>query len=826
SRLLHELQGALETRPENFWLLLGRADPQSRLRPYGVLRDVLAWRLQIADSDTSAIAKTKLVDGLMPWLGERSEAKAHLIGHLIGLPFDDSPHLRGVEPRLLRSLAFSALHDYLRGLAADSSALAILLEDLQWADDGSLDFIAELYSHATELPLALLATARPELLERLPMWGQASPAHHTLHLRALDATDGNMLARALLQRIDEGAEPIRALLVAQADGNPFYMEELVRMLIDDGVIVAAGERWHVRPEKLRAFRVPTTLVGVLQARIDALPAADRHALQQASIVGHVFWDDALAALDPRAIESMPALQRRSLVLRHADSAFDGTSEEAFHHHLLHQVTYDMVLKAARRAGHARAARWLAERVGDRPAEYLAITAEHYERAGDDAKAFDYFDRAAHDAQRRFANQASLDYAERALRIPVAADLRRRGGLYELQSQVADLMGQRTLQETALAERAKIADALDDDALRADVLISRALLFSRRGDETLSFELAKQSAELAARSGNADAGALALAQMAWSRYSKGEGDAARRHAQDAITSVREALHCEDTPKRRQLEVQVLTLLAIVETAGDDHSQAMITLLEALALAGVLPSRRPQASILQTLAALDIGAGRYWQALARLEECLAVASEVGWTLVSATARHNIARCYWALGDHDRAAEEVEAAEAEARRCENPDIQARCLLLRGRMMAAAGNAAAALAAFEQASSVVEEIEAVGFACQVRASIADLHLRQGRLTTALELTERVATDLVGGLPMSSTDEPLFPRLLCYRVWAAAGDPRAASALETVHGELQALAARAGDEDTRVSILENVPLHREIVAAWAARQAASAGER
>ena len=813
SRLLHELQGVLETHAQRFWLLLGRAHPQSHLQPYGLLRDLLAWRLQIADSDASATAKVKLVDGLVPWFAERGEAKAHLIGHLIGLPFGDSPHVHGLEPRQLRALAFSALHDYLRGLAADGSVLALLLEDLQWADDGSLDFITELQRDAADLPLALVATARPELLERRADWAQGS----ALHLGALDTTQSEVLARALLRRIAAGAEPIRELLIAQADGNPFYMEELVRMLIDDGVIATDGDHWRVHPDKLRAARVPTTLVGVLQARIDALPAAARQALQQASIVGYVFWDDAVAALDPRAVASMPALQGRALIQQHEGSAFEGTLEEAFKHHLMQQVTYDTVLKPARRAGHAAAAQWLAARVGDRPAEYLAITAEHYDRAGDHAKAFDYFDRAAHDAQRRFANQASLDYAQKALNNPQATDLRLRNRLHELQTDVADLMGQRVLQEAALADRAVIADTLDDDALRADLLISRALFVSRRGDETLSFELATQAADLAARSGNADAGALALGQMAWARHSQGEGAAARRHAQDAVASVREALRGEDTAKRRLLEVQTLTLLAITETATGDHRQATATLLEALALARVLGSRRPQASILQTLASLDIDVGRYAQAQARLEECLAIACEVGWTLVSATARLNMARCCCALGNTARAAELVQVAQAEALSCESPDIAGRCMLLRGCMAAAAGDAERAQAAFEQASAVFEKVDAVGFICQVRARSAELHLAQGRLAQAVALTERVATDLAAGMALSVTDEPLFPRLLCHRVWARRSDPRAAQAIATVHAELQALAARAGDDETRRSILEDVHLHREIVAAWAA---------
>jgi predicted ATPase/class 3 adenylate cyclase len=823
SRILRELQGVLETRSENFWLLLGRTDPQSHLRPYGLLRDLLAWRLEIADSDTGAIAKAKLMDGLLPWLGDRSEFKAHLIGNLIGLSFADSPHLHGLDARQLRDLAFSALRDYLQGLTVDGSVVAMLLEDLHWADEGSLDFIAELHHGAADLPLVVVATTRPELLERKPGWTDSSAAHEVMHLHSLDADNGDVLARELLKRVDGDAQRVRELLIAHADGNPFYMEELLRVFLDDEVIVSTGNRWQIRADKLREFRVPTTLVGVLQARLDALSAADRLALQQASIVGHVFWDNALATLDERALASIPALRGRSLIVHHQNSAFEGTSEEAFHHHLLHQVTYETVLKSARRAGHARVAGWLAERVGDRPAEYLAITAMHYERAGDDAQAFDYFDRAAHDARGRYANQAALDYAERALRLSGATDLRRRFRLHALQKDVADLMGQRALQDSALAESWRIADALDDDSLRADVLFGKALLASRRGDETLALQLARQSADIAKCSGNAKARALALAQIAWSLHSKGEGEAALGYAQDAVASVREALQREDTPQRRMVEVQTLTLLALIEREeAPDNQQAKNHLLEALTLARALDLRRPQATVLEMLASLEMDAGRYTSALAYLEQALAVASECGWRIFIAGIREKIAECYLETGSTDRSAEHLEAAEDEARRSENPFSEARCMLLRGRIEAAAGNPTTALTQFESALAVAKGID-VRTVLDLRARIAEIHLRAGRLTRALELTEELAQELDATKLTRLGGEFLYSSLVCHRVWAAADDPRAAHALKMAHDGLHALAERAGDEDTRRSILENVPLHREIGVAWTAHQTAGA---
>lgn len=242
------------------------------------------------------------------------------------------------------------------------------------------------------------------MLERRPDWGGIAPTHTLLRLDALDTTQSQALAASLLSRV-QGSAALQQRLVTLSDGNPLFMEELVRMCLDQGVIVqdtiSAQGAWQVLPERLGRTRMPTTLVGVLQARLRR-PAAQRSALQQASIVGHVFWDQVLAALDPAAPAALAALQARLLVQQRSSSSFEDTPEEAFRHGLLHQVTYDTVLRSVRTAGHGAAADWLAQRMGDRPAEFLAIAALHYERAARLPQAADFYERAAHDALGRAA----------------------------------------------------------------------------------------------------------------------------------------------------------------------------------------------------------------------------------------------------------------------------------------------------------------------------------------------------------------------------------------------------------------------------------------
>ena len=153
----------------------------------------------------------------------------------------------------------------------------MLLDDLHWADDASLDWLQSLQLDRT-LPLTLVMAARPELLERRPDWGQALPAHRRFDLTPLDTTQRRAMTGALLQRLGDAAPLLHELIERQAEGNPFYAEELVKMLIDEGVIDSQSEPWQLRAERLDPARVPSTLTGVLQARLGALAASERRAL--------------------------------------------------------------------------------------------------------------------------------------------------------------------------------------------------------------------------------------------------------------------------------------------------------------------------------------------------------------------------------------------------------------------------------------------------------------------------------------------------------------------------------------------------------------------
>ena len=494
SRLLDEFRHWAEARPESFVVFQARAVPQTRGQSYGLLRELLFWRWQIDDGDTMALARSKLEAGLAPLFsageGEvEAQAHAHLLGQLIGLDYSDSPHIRGIQDdgRQIRNRGFHAAAQALRRTAAQgASPLLIVLDDLHWADDASLDFIDILAQVNRDVPTLLIGLARPVLLERRPHTDAANDPNmrnvQRIELRALDKGVSRLLANELLKKLPEVPAALRELITGGADGNPFYMEELVKMLVDQGAIQTGGERWSVDGNRLLSLKVPPSLTGVLQARLDGLPPAERHALQLASVIGLNFWDAALAHIEAAAATALKPLAQRELVkLKEASSSADEVREYAFQHQILHQVTYDTVLKRTRRLAHAKTAHWLAEHSGTRAKALLGAAAEHYEQAGEPARAAEFYTRAAEHAASTFANEAVLDYVARALELAAPGDHATRWRLHTVRERTLDLLGRRAAQLQDIQALKAQAEALGDDWRRADAAVRHAIFGIRVGE---------------------------------------------------------------------------------------------------------------------------------------------------------------------------------------------------------------------------------------------------------------------------------------------------------------------------------------------------------
>lgn len=817
TRLRREMVARLSPRTDGVGLLQARAHPDSGLQPYGLLRQLVARWLTIADDLDAESARKRLVRGLAPWLGERGPERAQVAGQLIGLDFSDSPAVQMLGPRELREQGFAALIDALHALASHSPLL-LVLDDLHWADDASLDFVQQLAA-AAPVPLLLVMLARPALLERrpAPLAGDGV-GHETLHLRPLDAEQGPALAAALLQHLPEPPEALRRLLVQRAEGNPFYMEELVRMLIDDGVIDAGRRPWSVRPGWQESARVPTTLVGVLQARLQALPADELTALQQASVVGPIFWDAALAAIAPVAPAALPALHRRSLVVPRDGSAFAETREQAFHHQLLHDVTYDTVLKAARREGHARVAAWLAERVADRAGEFLGITAAHFERAGDSARALDYYDRARSDAQDRFAHSAVLAYCECALRqTALVAPMWRYQLLMDKQANLENL-GRMDEALEVQAAMAAFAEACDSDTMRADVACTRMLAADREGHAAEAEALARAALALAEPAHASGPAALAHGELAWLALMRQQFESALHHItvglrwarQAAALPWREGGYVGYEHQLRVIGIQVL----LQQQRWFDARAAVVE-----ALATLPPSRRRERlSLLLQRSSAEAHLGELDQARRTCDEGAALAAAFDIARLQADVANARAEVAHMQGDLATLEEAACEAEGLARGVAHAVALATAWKHRGAAAAARGETARARRLWVDAQRQYEEQDTPPMALDMRTRLAELERREGRGEEALRAALAVLADGCDKAPEGAAGHaggpwPLLePETLlrCHGILAAAGHAQAGMLTCELQRRLQQQLASLPDAAARQRLLQHVPHWRD----------------
>ncbi|MGD2147344.1 MAG: ABC transporter substrate-binding protein [Anaerolineae bacterium] len=426
SRLLHEFDLWSEVQPELFFYFKGRARQQTQNLPYALIRDLIAFRFEIRESDRMAVVREKLEAGVGAALeaGESSRMAAHLIGHLVGFGLEDSTYLGGVTDKAqeMREGAVSHLVDYFAALGGQSPVV-MLLEDLHWADDSSLDVLNDLALGLVSMPVTIVSTARPSLFERRPHWGEGQAYHQRVPLRRLSKRHSRRLVDEILQRADSVPDSLRDLLVQNAEGNPFFLEELIKMLIEDGLIVAGEDQWHVEKARVAAARVPASLSGVLQARLDGLPPEERAVMQQASVVGRLFWDGAVLRINEHSSHRLPgeevlgtlsALRGREMVFQRETSAFAGSQEFVFKNALLREATYGSVLKRLRKVYHGLAADWLMEQAGERVSEYTALIADHLELAERSEEAAKWLVQAGDRARRVYAHQQAIDAYQRAL----------------------------------------------------------------------------------------------------------------------------------------------------------------------------------------------------------------------------------------------------------------------------------------------------------------------------------------------------------------------------------------------------------------------------
>ena len=813
SRLLHEFDQWAASHAGTSGVFRGRAQPQGQVQAYALLRELLLERFAGDQAADPGLARHRFELGVAALfeadLGtDLAQGHAHLLGHLIGLDFRTSPHVAGIaEDRAqLRARGFHVAGQLVRRLAARGPVL-LLLDDLHWADDASLAWLAELLQTAADVPLSVVAATRPALFERHPAWLAAVPIHTRVALQPLDSAGSVELADTLLRRLPDAPPGLRELLIDGSVGNPFYMEELLEMLIDEGAISTAGNHWTVHAPQLRALRVPPTLTGVLQARLDSLGEQGKHALQLAAIVGPVFWSVALAAIDAQAVEALPSLIERDLVHEQAPSQFEGSRQFAFKHHLLHQVAYATVLKPTRRDGHARVAAWMADQGAERTGAHLATIADHFEKGGDTANACEYYTRAAEFAATRMAHEAAFAAADRALALVDARDLALRWRLHALREGEFDLRAERDAQAETLRTLAELCDALNDDAHRADVALRRAYLAFRTAQYPQALALAGTALELAQRNNAQTLALRAYHMQAIALYCLGDLGPAQAIALAGVDAARNL-------GERRLELRFVNALAVIAARNTDLVGGYTHDLRAMQLCRELGNRADEAVCLSNLGNTMLGFGDFEQARGHLDDALRLARAVGARFAEPHLLRHLAVCALQRGEPAQAQDLARQALALSIQIKDKGGEATSALCAAHAELALGNQAAAEADFRHAQSLGTELDHPQ-RLDATAGLARTALARGAADEAAAHIETLLAHLAQQGSFDGAESPQRVHLDCYLVLHRLGDPRAATVLDDAYRELQAQAALISDPGLRECFLTRIAENRDIAQAW-----------
>jgi ABC-type oligopeptide transport system substrate-binding subunit/class 3 adenylate cyclase len=382
--------------------------------------DVLRALLDVTVDDAPEVVRVRLHERVQALCADRHQDVYPYLARLMSLPLEDdlASRLDDMAARDLKSRTFQAVQTLIE-CAANQQPLVLVCEDLHWADPTSMELLEQVLALIERTYLLLLCVFRP--VKDHGCWrfrefaAQTYAERHTdLLLEPLTAVESQTLVANLLE-IEDLPDVLRERILSRAEGNPFYVEEVIRSLIDRGAMVRddATGRWTATRE-VATIPIPDTLQGVLMARIDRLQEDTKRVLQMASVIGRIFLYRVLAAIaeeERRLDEHLWTLQHEEMIRERARIP---ELEYIFKHDLTREAAYNGLLKKERRAFHRQVAEALERLFPEHIEEQLGLLAHHWERARDPDRATEYLLRAGDKARIAYAQQEAVDFYERAL----------------------------------------------------------------------------------------------------------------------------------------------------------------------------------------------------------------------------------------------------------------------------------------------------------------------------------------------------------------------------------------------------------------------------
>jgi class 3 adenylate cyclase/tetratricopeptide (TPR) repeat protein len=614
------------------------------------------WRgvLDVEPDTTDRSAARRALDAAVEHLDPSLLERVPLLGPAVFVELDDTVLTAAMEPALRKASTEELLVALLTAAVSVHGPAVIVLEDAHWLDPMSADLLAVVTRAVVDLPVLVLVSARPPDTGRGAPRALVPPLAHVTELTLGDLADHDLrdLAAAKLRAVSgSAADPPPSLLDAitrRAEGNPFYVEELINYLGERGVDMTD-------PAALRDVDLPDSLHHLILGRIDQLTEDHRSMLKVASVIGRLFglalvWgvhrpddlrDDVRRGLD--------------VLVDHDLTVVDSAEPELvylFRHVLTQEVVYDTVPSTTRAALHGRIATWLETK---RPAmidQSLDLLAHHYDRSNDLAKRREYLRRAGERAMHTSANVSAADYFRRALGVlDGEEDQSDRAEVLVALGAVLDVLGEWADAESANRAALDLADVIGDEVLARRARRALGVLDRKRGDYGAAVAWFESVVDSARRAADHEASSLAMADFAEVERLRGRYDAARRRAADSRAAAERVV---DDRARTIALAHALKGAGTIATWQGDYDEARRLNDESMALRRIIGDLPGVAVLLNNQGIIARFRHRFEEARALNDEALALFREIGDRWSTGQLLNNQACIAADLGDHAAALE----------------------------------------------------------------------------------------------------------------------------------------------------------------------------
>lgn len=862
TRLQRELMAWVYKNHPQTRFLASRSFNHTRTTPYHFIAELMRGLFNLSRESDALTAVNHLTASITALDQDISELElAYQLGSLasiIGFAMPDNP-LNNLEPEQRRDRTFLSLERIFIA-AARLNPLLILVDDLHWADALSLDFLKRLLQliaqdelHDGQAFLLMLSrqAENPQSQLSQVLTQLAAPPFQTITLNRLSTAQAESLISKLLDQDIPTA--LATLIVEHAQGNPFYVEEVLRSLIEDGTLKKNGS-WKITQD-IADIKIPPSVQDVLAARIDRLPPDDKQITQHAAIIGRIFWQDILNRItDAETVEpTLLLLELRQLADRMIESKLSEDWEWVFHHGLIQEVAYGSVPKAMRRVVHEQVAHILEDQLGDQTGFLLPLIANHYEQGQVLDKAIKYLGLAGDEAAAQFANQEAISYYSRALNLLdnqektvflSSKQLRQKYLLILGREKVYSLIGQRAEQKDDLDKLNFLAMRLKDVQAQATVALEYASYYEGVSDFATAVTKAQEAVQLAEKAKDLNQQALGYTSWALGVIRQGEFEKARE-----LTIKSREIAQQDN---NQLgEAQSLGYLGLVYFFEGNLIAARDILEESLALAKELNDIKRQTSCLTNLVGIYHGLGDYAKAKIYSEEAVETTQMIGDRAKEVTALNNLGCMYHALGDLEKAQIYQEESLRLSKLLKNKVGESLAAINLGLVLFDSGEADKALefanhsleidqeigdksgegysltgvalalekagdltAAFnshQRAYNLRQEIGQESLSIDNLAGLASISHAQGNQEQAQEHVQEILSWITSH-GVNGIEYPIRVYLTCISILRDAGEhAQAEQLIDDALAYMEEKASHISDPLIKQAFLENVPLHKEL---------------